>query len=134
MDLNNLLQDITFLTSHLINDILLGQPSAEITFILFVCDEDTRREARKAFLALSSGNAPPQLGEGSTESSHVLPTDNDDQFSKSTPVQLFTFTLTYIKIGFLSTLIHKIELLVSLSHFSLVECSCYTVLVFDGDW
>lgn len=41
---------------HLINDILLCQPCAEITLIVLSFDEDTHREARKAFLALSSDN------------------------------------------------------------------------------
>ncbi|XAR63873.1 hypothetical protein NMG60_11024010 [Bertholletia excelsa] len=52
---------------------------------------DARREARKAFLALSSDDTAPQLSgseafEGDLETVMELPMNNDHQFQQSTPV------------------------------------------------
>ncbi|KAL2470149.1 G patch domain-containing protein TGH [Abeliophyllum distichum] len=61
---------------------------------------DTRREARKAFLAFSSDNTVSQLGEGSARSGHDLPTDDDNQFSKSTPAYVLNPKQDMYGLGF----------------------------------
>lgn len=59
---------------------------------LFVLSSEARREARKAFLALSSNDAKAQHVDSEQFEHDIhpidLPADDDTQYFKSTPVRL----------------------------------------------